>query len=684
LNDLLESVRAAEAESRGYVITGDPAYLATYGEHRQQEPRSLEKVRRLTADNPSQQQRLQALDLTIADRFAALDRSISLRSGGDFAGAVALVSSGEGKRLMDRIETETTAMFKEEERLLDQRQQQYQISAGRARDLILLLVFADIILLAAVYGTMKHHLDERRRHLNIIESQNRDLETRRAEAERASILKSKFLANMSHELRTPLNSILGFSELLHEKAAGELNEKQHRWVTNIATAGKHLLQLINDILDLSKIEAGQLKTATETFVFAAVLPEVLTVIRPLAMAKQITVVHDTQPDLLVIGDRVRLKQVLYNLLSNAVKFSAPNKTVQLIAVREGDTARISVVDEGVGIDATDLKRIFEEFQQVDDTTPDTVPKGTGLGLTITKRLVEQQGGAITVESTRGKGSRFTFTLPLGQQATAAPAPAKMAQSTRARPLVLVIDDEAAAAELISEHLRGSGYDVVIAMTVEEGIRCTRESHPDAITLDILMPSGSGWAVLAELKSDPRTAHIPIAVVSIVDRRDVGFALGANDYLVKPVQKDLLVKTMNRLVGVNAPKGSRVLVVDDNPADLQVMIELAEDLGYATTSAECGMDALARLQESAPSIVLLDLMLPDIDGLEVLRRIRQEPRLAELPVVIVTAKDLGPEEVSTIERYATAQIHKKDTWKQELSQRMKTALQKGLAASGGDI
>ncbi|MGH9522767.1 MAG: CHASE3 domain-containing protein, partial [Terriglobales bacterium] len=326
LSSLLLYIRAAEADSRGYVITGDPDYLAAYQQSRRQEPAIFDKVARLTADNPDQQRRLIHARATIDAKFNILDKNIETRRRGDVAAAIRFVSSGEGKRLMDAVERELAAMGDEESRLLHERQQQYQASTRRAQDMFFVLLFADITLLGAVYVTIAQHLEERRSHLAIIESQNQVLELRTAEAERASQLKSKFLANMSHELRTPLNSILGFSELLHDEVAGGLNEKQQRWTVHIRTAGKHLLQLINDILDLSKIEAGQLKISPETFPFAAALPEVLTIIRPLAMAKQITVVHDTQPDLLVFADRVRVKQVLYNLLSNAVKFSGQHTT----------------------------------------------------------------------------------------------------------------------------------------------------------------------------------------------------------------------------------------------------------------------------------------------------------------------------------------------------------------------
>jgi len=487
---------------------------------------------------------------------------------------------------------------------------------------------------------------------------------------------------MSHELRTPLNSILGFSELLQERAAGALNEKQARWIANVRTAGKHLLQLINDILDLSKIEAGQLQVSTERFVVSAAVPEVLTIIRPLAMSKQITIEQQVDSEVLVIADRVRLKQVLYNLLSNAVKFSPEKTAIKLIAQKEGGFCRVTVRDQGIGIPTDKLDFVFQEFSQLENVPDASVVQGTGLGLAITRRLVEAQGGTITVNSEVGRGTEFSFTVPLAQVNLEQRSPEMTGvRGGRARPLVLVIDDESTALELLTEHLRSAGYDVTTAMTVQDGLALARELLPDAITLDILMPSGSGWAVLAELKSDSRTAHIPVVVVSILDRQDVGFALGANDYLVKPIQKETLLATMKRLIGSDVSR-KKVLIVDDNADDLHVMMEVAESAGFATESAMSGYDGLAKLGMSSPHVVLLDVMLPDIDGLEVLARIRSKPEFANLPVVIVTAKDLTSEEMQIIERSATSHVRKVESWKVDVLRRMESAVDKQAWAKRG--
>src|SRR6202158_4773431 len=299
---------------------------------------------------------------------------------------------------------------------------------------------------------------EKRKFMDSLAASNQELELRNREVERATKLKSKFLANMSHELRTPLNAIVGFSDLLADGSPGELNDKQKRFVNHIKQGSAHLLQLINDILDLSKIEAGQLELRCEDFQLKDALPEVLSTIRPLAMIKNIQVQHKLKTDLSVYADRVRFKQVLYNLLSNAVKFTPKDGRIDIDCVEKGNEVCISVTDTGIGIRFEDQAVVFEEFRQVEGNT-DTANEGTGLGLAITKRLVEQQGGKISLTSEPGKGSRFTFTLPIGSRASSKSLPANgparpnvAAAGRGGKPLILVVDDEVPARELIASYL----------------------------------------------------------------------------------------------------------------------------------------------------------------------------------------------------------------------------------------
>lgn len=378
---------------------------------------------------------------------------------------------------------------------------------------------------------------------------NKELERQNREVERATQLKSQFLASMSHELRTPLNAIIGFSDLLVEKG-DHLTSKQERFIGHVRNGARHLLQLINDILDLSKIESGLLQLQPEAFNVSEAMPEVLSVIRPIAQAKKIHIEY-AEETFSLYADRVRFKQILYNLLSNALKFTPEGGRVRVEGSSNGSMVRISVSDTGVGIWPEDQQLIFEEFRQAGETTRG-VKEGTGLGLAITKRLVEQQGGSISVASEFGKGSCFSFTLPSGRagfEAQRHPVPSEIsaalsdAPHASGTPVVLVVDNEPAARELLASYLEGAGYAVATASSGAEAVERARQLRPVAITLDILMPGGSGFGTLSELKKIPETAHIPIVVVSVVDQKDTAFTLGATEYLVKPVQKDKLLEAL---------------------------------------------------------------------------------------------------------------------------------------------
>jgi signal transduction histidine kinase/DNA-binding response OmpR family regulator len=498
---------------------------------------------------------------------------------------------------------------------------------------------------------------------------NKELDLRNREVERATQLKSKFLASMSHELRTPLNAIVGFSDLLAEQTAGELNPKQKRFVNHIKQGSSHLLQLINDILDLSKIEAGQLEIHCERFEIKDALPEVLSTIRPLAMAKQIRVEHVLDNDLAVNADRVRFKQILYNLLSNAVKFTPKEGRINLECTEDGDFVSMSVTDTGVGIRPEDQAIVFEEFRQVEGGKNST-HEGTGLGLAITKRLVEQMGGKISLASEPGKGSCFTFTLRAGAKTSAAPAASAatlrrpVTEEGSRKPLILVVDDELPARELLASYL-DSEYRTVLAQTGDEALRKAQELLPDAITLDVMMPGGNGFETLVALRKTPETASIPIIIVSIIDQTQVGFALGAADYLIKPIRKSILLETIRKHVPYKEDDDAAILLVDDDPGTLALLGETLRSAGYETQSVRNGTRALEVLSSKVVSAVLLDLSMPGMDGFEVIRHVRQEATLKKLPILVMTGKDLTSEESALLNRETQALLQKNGSWQQQL-------------------
>jgi signal transduction histidine kinase/DNA-binding response OmpR family regulator len=466
-----------------------------------------------------------------------------------------------------------------------------------------------------------------------------ELERARVEAEQASQVKSEFLANMSHELRTPLNAIIGYSQMLAEDATDEGNTQAVADLKKIEGAGNHLLALINDILDLSKIEAGKMQVFIEPFDLGALVEDVRLMVEPLAARNGNTLVVDCPSDAAVIqSDMTKVKQSLLNLLSNACKFTRDGR-VGLSVARDGAVVRLRVWDTGIGMDEAQLGRLFQAFTQADSSTTRKYG-GTGLGLVITRSFARMLGGDVSVESKAGEGSAFTITLPVAPDVGAAEVEEPEAVEGGGA-TILVTDDDAAARRIIGAHLTREGYRVLYAASGTEAIEVARAARPDAITLDIMMPQTDGWTVLRQLKADPDLRAIPVILVSMTGERGLGFALGAAAVLNKPVDRTELATTIRAQLQTDSDIGDGVvLVVDDDPPTQALTARTVERLGFTAALAGHGAEALAWLEANPlPRAVLLDLLMPEMDGFEFLHHLRARPEWRALPVIVLTAKIL---------------------------------------------
>jgi signal transduction histidine kinase/CheY-like chemotaxis protein len=468
----------------------------------------------------------------------------------------------------------------------------------------------------------------------------RELEEKTGQLEVASRHKSEFLASMSHELRTPLNAVIGFSDVLLDRMFGDLNERQEEYVRDIRNSGRHLLELINDILDLSKVEAGRM----ELELGAVSLPDLLgygvAMVRERADRHGIAVGLDVAAEVgTVIADELRLRQVVLNLLSNAVKFTPDGGSVTVAARRVGEDAQVSVSDTGIGIPEADQEAIFEAFQRGGRSTR-TSTEGTGLGLTLSRRIVDLHGGRLWMESTVGAGSRFSFSIPARSPSAAAVDRGPAGVTSRLGPAdgILVVEDDRHSADLLKLYLEGAGYVVSIARDGVEGLESARRLNPSAVILDILLPGLSGWELLTRLKGDPATAAIPVVIASMLDERGAGFALGAAEYLVKPVERDGLLEALGRCV---APPsyGSTVVVIDDDPLELDLVAAVLAPEGWSVARASGGEEGVRLVQRERPAVVVLDLLMPDVDGFEVVERLHADPAVADVPIVVLTSKEM---------------------------------------------
>jgi signal transduction histidine kinase/CheY-like chemotaxis protein/HAMP domain-containing protein len=500
-------------------------------------------------------------------------------------------------------------------------------------------------------------------------------QARERAAREASRIKSDFLASMSHELRTPLNAIIGFSEVLRDGMAGEVTPQQREYLQEILASGTHLLELINDILDLSKVEAGKMTLELECLPVDSLLRAGLAVVREKAMARRLTLELQAAPDVgELCADGRKVKQIVYNLLSNAVKFTPEGGRVALSARRVPlaevpsgteqppgvlDYLEIAVADNGIGIATEDQARLFTAFTQIDSALSRR-HEGTGLGLSLVKSLAQLHGGAVAMDSTPGKGSTFRVWLPYRPAADClAVARRHSGQAAETRGgKVLVVEDDARAFELLRLALEQEGFTATRATNATEARARLEAETPDLVTLDILLPGEDGWQFLNWLKLSAAYAHIPVVVISIVAEQEKGFSLGASAVLQKPFHREDLMRALAELgFGPAGDAGQRILVVDDDPAAVEHLATLLAAEGYAVDRAHGGREGVAMALAAPPDLILLDLMMPDLSGFDVVTVLRTDSRTALAPIVIVTGKDLTLEDRTALNGHVQAVVQK---------------------------
>ena len=485
-------------------------------------------------------------------------------------------------------------------------------------------------------------------------SEHRKLKAKVNYLEELDRLKTDFIHTMNHELRTPLASVMGYISLTRQGVYGPISDQQREAMSRAEVNSKYLLQLINSILDFSKLQANRMTLNPELFALKDLMQDVASVMEPLAAAKNLEISIDRPENVSVFCDRIRLRQILLNLAGNAVKFTnAGSVDIQISSTAEEEEISFRIRDTGVGIEANDLPLLFQDFRQINSSDTRS-HRGTGLGLAISKRMADLMGGTILVQSKPGAGSVFVLSLPIRRNTPVqSPAEALAAFNSSSDRIILAIDDDTDILKLLSDGVDGAGFRIVTAQSGPEGLALARRLRPDCILLDILMPQMDGWQVLHSLKNDPALKSIPVYIVSMVEEQAQAFAMGVAGYIQKPLKRDELIAQL----ALVERKTQQIMVLDDDPAIRDVLTAALCAEGYDVVPVATGEEALSRLKTLTPDVLFLDLLLPGVSGFEILAALDEQPNRDKVSVFIMTGKDLTEDEKKYLSRRSQMVIQK---------------------------